>query len=61
MVAGAPVPALRDAGRAQLYKAEWHIGPDKHMAVATAADSHVYIVTIVFLLLVAGRQAAQKG
>ena len=38
VVAGAPVPLLRDAGGAQLHKAEGHVGPYEHVAVAAGSN-----------------------
>ena len=41
MVAGSPVPLLRDAGWSELDHAERHIGPDKDMAVTTGTDFRI--------------------
>ena len=62
VVAGAPVPALRDAGRAQLHEAEGHVGAHEHVPVATRPDLRVHEGGIVFRgrgFRVAGGQ--QKG
>ena len=48
MVAGAPVPTLRDAGRAQLHEAEGYIGAHEHVPVSARSDFRVHIGGIVF-------------
>ena len=48
MVTGAPVPALRDAGRAQLHEAEGHVGPYENVAVAAGSNFGIHIGSVVF-------------
>ena len=42
VVAGRPVPFLRDAGRAQLDHAEGHAGSHENMAMASTANTGIY-------------------
>ena len=48
VVARAPVPRLRDAGRAQLYHSEGDIGPHKHVSVSSGPDARVHAGNKVF-------------
>ena len=48
MVAGAPVPALRDAGGSQLHKAEGNIGPHEHMSMSAGSDLGIHKRSVVF-------------
>ena len=57
VVAGAPVPFLRDAGRAQLHEAEGHIGAHEHVAVSARSDLRVHECGVVF----GGRFSAAGG
>ena len=42
VVARAPVPRLRDAGRAQLYHSEGDIGSHEHVSVSSGPDARIY-------------------
>ena len=44
MIAGAPVLALGDIGRARLHEAERHIGPYENMAVETGTYKRIHTV-----------------
>ena len=44
MIARAPVPALRDIGRAGLHEAERHVCTHEHVAVETGADQRIHTV-----------------
>ena len=57
MVAGAPVPTLRDAGRTELDQSEGHVGAHEYVPVATRSDFRVHIGGIVF----GGRFSAAGG
>ena len=48
MVAGTPVPLLRDAGRSELHHAERHVRSHEHMSVSTRSDLRVYEVGVTF-------------
>ena len=43
MIPRAPVPFLRNAGRAELDISERHIGSDKYMAVPSGTDGYIHI------------------
>ena len=47
MVAGAPVPLLRDAGRSELYKSERNARAHENVSVAAASDLGVNIAGVV--------------
>ncbi len=59
VVAGAPVPGLRDAGRAQLDEAEGHVCAHEHVTVSAGADLGIYVGRVVFGR--GGRGAGDKG
>ena len=42
MITGAPVPALGNAGGAQLHEAEGYVGSHEHMAVAAGANFGIH-------------------
>ena len=44
VVAGAPVPASRGLGGAELHVAEGHVGAEEHVAVAASADAWVDVL-----------------
>ena len=49
MIAGAPVPGLRDAGRAELDGAERNAGTHEHMPVAAGTDLYVDIFSEILI------------
>ena len=49
MVAGTPVPLLRDACRTELDHSERYICPDKDMAVSAGSDGCVHEIGIVYI------------
>ena len=63
MVAGGPVPLLRDAGGAELDHAERHAGADEDMAVAAGTDPGIDVLGKVFFNggSVAGGQDQGRG
>ena len=52
MIAGAPVPLLRNARWAQLHHSKWNICPDKHMAVSAGSDKRIYEIGIVYIVTI---------
>jgi hypothetical protein len=52
MVAGAPVPLLRDACRTELDHSERHICADKDMAVAAGSDGCVHEIGVAQIVTI---------
>ena len=48
VITGAPVPLLRNAGRAHLYQAEGNVGSHEHVAMATGSNLGIYVQAVVF-------------
>ena len=60
VITGAPVPILRDAGRAQLHHSERHAGPYKDMAMSSGSYLGIDIGSIVGLFRFSGRACSQN-
>ena len=60
VVAGTPVPVLRDAGRSELNQSERNIGSDKDMAMPAGTDTGINILRIVRILSASEKEYRQN-